>query len=223
MILKYKEWEFNIETEGINTLVIENPKLFRRVLSDFNNQMSGWIGGFSIFENLEERDIAKEVFLINSPFSESINDKRIIKKLYAGIKNDILTCDYEKFREIESVILSFLDATLFNNSLDLEIEDSIEILDLLKISGVKFRESYHDTDILDRLIQHVIAIHQFLDPALIVFTNIKGMFSKTEWYDFVKDMTLRNINLLLIENRNFYEPNLGENVYTIDIDLCEIY
>ena len=130
MILKHREWEFDIELDGVKILIIENPKLFRTVLSDLNNQILGFDGGFMLFNHLEEVKFNKEIVLVNSPFLESVNERKLLNKLYLEIKEDILEGEYERYREIEASIITFLEEIIFNNNIDLELTDSIEIQDL---------------------------------------------------------------------------------------------
>lgn len=91
MILQHESWNFEIDLEGINTIVVENPKFFRTILNDLNAQTSGWEGGFSLYEDMKEKSIKKEIVLIQSPYIVSINERKIISKLYEEIKNDILS------------------------------------------------------------------------------------------------------------------------------------
>ena len=223
MILKHREWEFDIELDGVKILIIENPKLFRTVLSDLNNQILGFDGGFMLFNHLEEVKFNKEIVLVNSPFLESVNERKLLNKLYLEIKEDILEGEYERYREIEASIITFLEEIIFNNNIDLELTDSIEIQDLLKIAKVKFREGLNIIDIIEKIIQHAIIIQEFLNPQALIYTNIRGMFLESEWQNFIKEIILHNINLLIIENKPNYVPIKEEKVYIIDKDYCEIY
>ncbi|NLY09587.1 MAG: type II-A CRISPR-associated protein Csn2 [Tissierellia bacterium] len=223
MILQHEAWNFEIDLEGINTIVVENPKLFRTILNDLNAQTSGWEGGFSLYEDLKEKSIKKEIILIQSPYIASINERKIIGKLHEEIKNDILSGEFEKFRQLESEILKFADEMTFNNSIELEIGNSIEIVDLLKIAGVKFREEIGNVDIIDKMAQYAIIMQQFINPTAQSYTNIKGMFMEDEWEDFIKELRINRVNLLLFENHHTYGEKEGEKIYTIDMDYCEIY
>lgn len=49
------------------------------------------------------------------------------------------------------------------------------------------------------------------------------MFLESEWQNFIKEIILHNINLLIIENKPNYVPIKEEKVYIIDKDYCEIY
>lgn len=223
MILKHEKWEFDIVLEGVTLLVIENRKLFRCVLNDINNQSIGLDGGFTLFSNLDEHQIQKEIVLVNTPFTASINDRKIISKLHTELKKDIISEEYDKFSEIENAILSFFTSLVFNHSIDLEVGKSIEILDLLRIAQVKFIEEDHYLDLIDRMVQYAIVVQEFINPTAIVYSNIKSMFLDDEWKIFVNELHVRDINALIIENKNVGIPKLERMVYTIDEDLCELY
>lgn len=223
MILKHEKWEFDIVLEGVTLLVIENRKLFRCVLNDINNQSIGLDGGFTLFSNLDEHQIQKEIVLVNTPFTASINDRKIISKLHTELKKDIISEEYDKFSEIENAILSFFTSLVFNHSIDLEVGKSIEILDLLRIAQVKFIEEDHYLDLIDRMVQYAIVVQEFINPTAIVYSNIKSMFLDDEWKIVVNELHVRDINALIIENKNVGIPKLERMVYTIDEDLCELY
>ena len=78
-------------------------------------------------------------------------------------------------------------------------------------------------DIIEKIIQHAVIIQEFLSPEALIYTNIRGMFLDNEWQDFIKEIRLHNINLLIVENRSNYVSVKGEKVYIIDKDYCEIY
>ncbi|WP_425538589.1 type II-A CRISPR-associated protein Csn2 [Microaceticoccus formicicus] len=222
MILTHREWNFNIEIEGLNTIIIENPKLYRRILMDIDNQLSGLEGGFTLINELKEVKISSELYLVRSPFLISINDKKIINKLYAELKGDVISSEFDRFQELERSILSFVNEIIFNNSIGLEVDCSIEIEDIFKLTGVKFCE---DTgkDIIERLLEHALIVQDYLMPSAIVYLNTRSLFSDIEWCDFTKELSVRNINAIFIERYGGAVSKLIEKRYTIDEDLCEIY
>lgn len=223
MILKYKDWSFSIHLKGVNTLIIENPKLFREMLTDINNQYAGMEGGFYLYDDFKEYSVNKELELINSPLLQSVNDKKIISKLYEELKREIVESEYERFKEIENNIIGFLKELIFNSNVKLDINESIEISDILKISGVKIQEQFFDFNLMGKLLQGLIVLNQFIHPKAIVCINIRDLFSKEEWEEFVKEVILRDINLVIIESHHNGVVISDENIYTIDKDLCEIY
>lgn len=223
MILKYKDWSFSIPLKGVNTLIIENPKLFREMLTDINNQYAGMEGGFYLYDDFKEYSVNKELELINSPLLQSVNDKKIISKLYEELKREIVESEYERFKEIENNIIGFLKKLIFNSNVELDINESIEISDVLKISGVKIQDQFFDFNLTGKLLQGLIVLDIFIHPKAIVCINIRDLFSKEEWEEFVKEVILRGINLVIIESHHNGVVISDEKIYTIDKDLCEIY
>lgn len=222
MILKHREWNFTIDLEAINTIVIENPKLYRSILMDLENQLLGMEGGFTLFNKLKEVKLSSELFLVRTPFSISLNDRKIINKLYTEIKADIISSEYGKYQELENSILTFVNEVIFNNSIELEVNSSIEIEDIFKLTGLKFSKDIGQ-DIIERLLEHAIIIHDYLTPAAIVYLNTRPLFSDKEWGDFIKELSIRNINAIFIERYSESVSKIIEKRYTIDEDLCEIY
>lgn len=223
MILKYKDWSFSIHLKGVNTLIIENPKLFREMLTDINNQYAGMEGGFYLYDDFKEYSVNKELELINSPLLQSVNDKKIISKLYEELKREIVESEYERFKEIENNIIGFLKELIFNSNVELDINKSIEISDVLKISGIKIQDQFFDFNLTGKLLQGLIVLDIFIHPKAIVCINIRDLFSKEEWEEFVKEVILRDINLIIIESHHNGVVISDEKIYTIDEDLCEIY
>lgn len=73
------------------------------------------------------------------------------------------------------------------------------------------------------MVQYAIVVQEFINPTAIVYSNIKSMFLDDEWKIFVNELHVRDINALIIENKNVGIPKLERMVYTIDEDLCELY
>lgn len=223
MTLKHDGWEFEVELEGIITIIIEEPRLFRKVLIDLTEQMSGREGSFMVFEGYKELSFSKVFFLIKTPFERVLGERKLINALLGDLKKEIVEMHYDKYRALEMNIIQFLSEVLSNSHISVDMSDGIEIMDLLKIAGVRFQDQFEDEELIEYILQYLSVIKAFLNPATIILTNFKTFFGDDEWERFTEEVTLQGIDLLLIERSNYHLPKCNETVYTIDRDLCEIF
>ncbi len=221
MILIHPAWQFEIKVKEFNTLIIENTELFRDIITEFDGQMKGEEGKFLLIDNLKEKKISGELVLVHSPFDVGLNERKILNRVFTDVEKDIVGMEIERYAEIESMILQFMENILLNSSIDLEINDSIRIADFLKMVGLKIYEE--KTSIVEKITNYTRTVGTFLQPSAIVFVNTRFFFTEIELANFVNEMKLAEIGIIMLEHYNDKLSIPGENLYTIDKDLCEIY
>lgn len=84
MKLVYTELEkqFVFQENSVQVLIIENKLLFRRMLEDFNKQVEGGDGGFTLSADNKILRLDKEAALVLNPFNLEINSRKALTGLY---------------------------------------------------------------------------------------------------------------------------------------------
>lgn len=77
---------FDTECDKINTLIIENPVLFRSLLQDITDQLSGLDGKAVLSENSKLLNIAKKLELLDRFIPFDLNSKAINSKIVADLE-----------------------------------------------------------------------------------------------------------------------------------------
>ena len=131
------EWE---ENEFL-TLVVEDSKLMSILACDFikNIDENNWV----ISENGKIVDFAKYVDIIFNPFSVSLNQRKLLNKLYEisefNIKSGSLLFEWNTLQEN---IIEFVENLKDNLDYDLQYTNKIDIKDVLKLTELDYRKTF---------------------------------------------------------------------------------
>lgn len=92
MTFAYSQIELYVDSEDkVLTLIIEHPDFFYTVLNDINDQIEGETGFSVISCNAKLISFAKQATMITEFVPFEMNRKELISKLYAHLKNALLT------------------------------------------------------------------------------------------------------------------------------------
>lgn len=223
MIMKYKKYNFEIPVEGVQTLVIENPKEYREFILNLLRQIDGEVGDLKFYENLEEKNMKNKIIFSANPFFLDINNRRIIDSLYKNMQELILTEKFEEYKELESKIYNFLSSLLINEHIDVELNEEIDTKKLFQAANIHIADLNSNNDLLENISQYISVIKRYTNIEIMIFINLRAMFEKEEWKNLVQDIKKSNICLFNIETYSSFVEVPGEKIYIIDKDLCEIF
>lgn len=223
MIMKYKKYNFEILVEGVQTLVIENPKEYREFILNLLSQIDGEEGDLKFYENLEEKNLKNKIIFSGTPFFLNINNRRIIDSLYKNMQELILTEKFEEYKELESKIYNFLSSLLVNEHIDVELNEEIDTKKLFQAANIHIADLNSNNDLLENISQYISVIKRYTNIEIMIFINLRTMFEKEEWKNLVQDIKKSDICLFNIEIYSSFVEVPGEKIYIIDKDLCEIF
>lgn len=226
MKLVYKNIEYilNLEENKVPVYIIENQKLFFKMLQDLHRQVNmSEEGNFALFDDKnKELNISKNFLLISDVFNINFHDKKIINSIFSILKEESLSEENYSLRlETENKLKDFLQVLISSFEFPLEINEKFEYESLFKIFNIKIQENYEN--FLEKIIDYLKIITRLTSIKYIVFINLKTFLSKNELEKLYKESFYNKINIILFEN---YENNCIINVekrIIIDSDLCEIY
>lgn len=205
------EEPFYIDSSYINVLVLENPSSMYAYAKELSDQINGKAGRFIC-------DELKSCLIVSDYLNFTINDKKILTKLYQSLYA-IVTEDYVlEYADIQSRIFSLLENLNAGAQYPLDYTPEFQAVDLFKGCRVKFDE---DATLIERLVAFVKISASLLKVKCLFFVNLKTVINEFDLQCLYKEAKLEDIPLFLIENK-FMKTLTGEKVRIIDIDFCEI-
>ena len=208
------EWE---ENEFL-TLVVEDPKLMSVLACDFIKTIdeNNWV----ISENGKMVDFSKYVDVIFNPFSVSLNQRKLLNKLYEisefNIKSGSLLFEWNTLQEN---IIEFVENLKDNFDYDLQHTDKVDIKDVLKLTELKFNES---STIIEKLLDYLVLANDILKVKLFVFFNLKTYLNLDEINYIFEQARYHKFSILFIERFDVFKKIEGEKIVVIDVDKCAI-
>ena len=203
----------------IHTIVFENKKYYRENILELIRQHKGYEGNFILSNNNKE---VKNSYFISDLFNIDINNKKIITKIYGELLK-IVTDDIAEYNKITSYIREYFETLVFNNNLDLEYNDEVEVNSLLKLGDFKIQ--FEESNFLEKLIKFLKVLVELCNIKVIFIVGLYRVFSVEEVEKIYKEVCLNKINIINIESeqQNIKESDCyNELVYIFDQDNCEI-
>ena len=128
-----------LEENIVDIFVIENPRVMTNViLNTIDNAKS--YSKILLIENDGEDIPSTKYELITSPFTISLNSKKILGSALKDIEASICDNYFDKFQEINTDILNLLDQAILDLPYDISFDCIKDIKDLIKICDITFEE-----------------------------------------------------------------------------------
>ena len=217
-------WQRQIVLEDnlIHTIVFENKKYYRENILELIRQHKGYEGSFILSNNNKEVSFDKNSYFISDLFNIDINNKKIITKIYGELLKDI-TDDIAEYNKITSYIREYFETLVFNNNLDLEYNDEVEVNSLLKLGDFKIQ--FEESNYLEKLIKFLKVLVELCNIKVIFIVGLYRVFSVEEVKKIYKEVCLNKINIINIESEQQgikKSDCYNELVYIFDKDNCGI-
>ena len=201
------------------TLVIENPIFYRNFIMDLLLQSQNCSSRFTISNGNIVLDASKEVEIITDIFNVSFDSKAIQNKINQLIFEEFNISDYtlaELLNKINEVGASIVSSLNFEVNY-MPISDFNGILKLLG-----FYIETENLSLPEKIMEYIGFLNLYCGKKLFIILNLKSALTQEEFFEFVKLLRYKKINILLIENQKGEIVEENENVRIIDNDLCEI-
>lgn len=212
---------FEITNQYVNTIVIENRKLFYNLCSDIYNQTEGLDGKVVLSKKDTPIPIAKNLELINDFIGFNINRKPLINKIIGALEN--IAIDAEHYLNTNR-LLSDIEQSVNEWSFPLScniVTSKINVTNVLKAVGIEICDDYVGiSGQAEKIIDYMELVREFDKDKLFITVNMRSFFPDSILTDFIKTVLDHDFKLLMIENCS-YEKLPRENRRTIDEDYCE--
>ena len=219
-----REWHRQIELEEnvIHTLVFENKLYYREIILELLKQHKGLEGNFVLSEKNREIAFDKNSYFISNLFNIDINNKKILTKVYATLQKQVEE-DIIEYNQLISVIKRYFERLIFNNNLDLEQDEEIDVMALLKLGD--FKIYFEESNYLEKITKYMKVLIDLCGVKVIFLIGLHSIFNNDEIRQFYKEICLNKIKIVNIETQQFSDySNEGykELIYIFDKDNCEI-
>ena len=220
MIFQYKGFNFKIDFEdkSIFSLIIENKKLYRKVIEDLINNISIDDGNIILSENNKLIVPEKEIFVFSDYFNFDVN-KFVLNKYYKELKNLSENEFFDETVEIKETLRNYV-TKLIKNEYSVKLEEDLDISQILKAFGIKFQRN---EDLLLNLFEWIKILNELLGYEIFFFINLENFLSDDELVEFSKFILYNKYKVVFLENFNRNKLFDDDNLIIIDNDLCEIF
>ena len=220
MIFQYKGFNFKIDFEdkSIFSLIIENKKLYRKVIEDLINNISIDDGNIILSENNKLIVPEKEIFVFSDYFKFDVN-KFVLNKYYKELKNLSENEFFDETVEIKETLRNYV-TKLIENEYSVKLEEDLDISQILKAFGIKFQRN---EDLLLNLFEWIKILNELLGYEIFFFINLENFLSDDELVEFSKFILYNKYKVVFLENFNRNKLFDDDNLIIIDNDLCEIF
>ena len=220
MIFQYKGFNFKIdfENKSIFSLIIENKKLYRKIIEDLINNTSIDDGNIILSKNNKLIVPEKEIFVFSDYFNFDVN-KFVLNKYYKELKNLSENDFFDETLEIKEVLRDYV-TKLVENEYSIKLEEDLDISQILKAFGVKFQRN---EDLLLNLFEWIKILNELLGYEIFFFINLENFLSNDELVEFSKFILYNKYRVVFLENFNRNKLFDNDNLIIIDSDLCEIF
>jgi CRISPR-associated protein, csn2 family len=220
MIFQYKGFNFKIDFEdkSIFSLIIENKKLYRKVIEDLINNIIIDDGNIILSKNNKLIVPEKEIFVFSDYFNFDVN-KFVLNKYYKELKNLSENDFFDETLEIKEVLRNYV-TKLVENEYSIKLEEDLDISQILKAFGVKFQRN---EDLLLNLFEWIKILNELLGYEIFFFINLENFLSDDELVEFSKFILYNKYKVVFLENFNRNRLFDDDNLIIIDNDLCEIF
>ena len=220
MKFQYKGFNFKIDFEDISifSLIIENKKLYRKVIEDLINNISIDDGNIILSENNKLIVPEKEIFVFSDYFNFDVN-KFVLNKYYKELKNLSENEFFDETVEIKETLRNYV-TKLIENEYSVKLEEDLDISQILKAFGIKFQRN---EDLLLNLFEWIKILNELLGYEIFFFINLENFLSDDELVEFSKFILYNKYKVVFLENFNRNKLFDDDNLIIIDNDLCEIF
>ena len=220
MIFQYQGFNFKIdfENKSIFSLIIENKKLYRKIIEDLINNISIDDGNIILSKNNKLIVPEKEIFVFSDYFNFDVN-KFVLNKYYKELKNLSENEFFDETVEIKETLRNYV-TKLIENEYSVKLEEDLDISQILKAFGIKFQRN---EDLLLNLFEWIKILNELLGYEIFFFINLENFLSDDELVEFSKFILYNKYKVVFLENFNRNKLFDDDNLIIIDNDLCEIF
>lgn len=220
MIFQYKGFNFkiNFEEKNIFSLIVENKKIYRKIIENLINNTGVEDGNIILSKNNKLIVPEKEIFVFLDYFNFDIN-KFVLNKYYKELKNLSENEFLNETLEIKEILLGYINK-LTENNYSLKFDDDLDISQILKAFSIKFEKS---EELLLNLFEWVKILNEILGYEIFFFINLGNFLSNNELLEFSKFMLYNKYKVVFLENFSRNKLSDNDNIIIIDNDLCEIF
>ncbi len=217
-LFKFSAAPISFEESCIHTLVMENKRLFRHVLTSF--EFSSCEDFFVFSENFEPFDFEKKGCFIGNVLNVDVNNKKLSAKINGYLESLINAELPEKTGNVKTALYNLGEALSDYTDYDFCFRQDFDALTIVKLLDFKLcRDEYTEQEVF---IKYVNMLLKYLGTKVFVTVNLFLYFDEDELRNIFETLAINNIYVLNLEGFN---PECLKDLccfHIIDSDLCSI-
>ena len=215
MLLNNYENDLIFDGSYVNAIEILNKKAFYKMLSDVN-QLNEQDNITFIFQN-EIIDIHDKITILYDFINFDFNNKKLLNSIINLINENVTDIQREDINKCYKKVTNIYSKIISNFEVNIKINEEFCIQAITKLLKpcISLKNS-----LLDNLLLLIDIESEFKLSKLLVFVNLKDYLENNELVELYKYAIYKEINLLLIDNRQHITNKL-EKKLLIDEDLIE--
>lgn len=220
IISEYFDNSFELKSEVINTLLIENRELFISFIKQLYIEMSTEEGKIILQDDLKEISFKKYAELIIDPFALDPNNAKNLKKLYEKIIDNSSNEEiYEKRLVFENALKDYVEEIVFLSDYEL-IYDNLDYQNIFK--AVNLHIDTETKNLASVIIDYMRISSDLSGAKLFIFVNLDNFLTDADLIELQNFICYNNIIVFCLQNQLKRKLIENENLRIIDEDLCEI-
>ncbi len=210
---------FDTRQPRVNSVVIENPSFFLRIMTDIYSQINGNDGDGVLSENDTPISFSKNAELLDHFVPFELNQRALLTKIASVLEKTALQAEFysetmQLLRECENQLTRWA----FERSCDV-IFPKLSVASLIKCAGPELREEYDS--LAEKILDYIELVHEYDRRKLFFTVNLRAYLTQGETELFMESILSHQFHVLMLENRE-YPRCSHERRLIIDNDLCEI-
>ena len=212
--------EININKDKVQTIVIEEPRMFYEIANDIYRQINGDSGNTVISENYVPIQLSRSADIITQFIPFTLNRKDILSSVYSEIKEKSLNVSFygatqELYAHIEKYLYDLIEDE--DNEMDLCCPDDISAI--LKAFDLHIVET--DKKLNEKPFEYILVLRKYKKRSVFITVGLRNYITNREAEDLFQSILLNGITLICLESKDSLILK-NESRIIIDNDLCII-
>ena len=212
--------EVSLPLDKVQSIVIENPKLYYEITYDIYSQINGQSGDTVISENYVPVQLNKSADMATQFVPFTAKRKDIISAVCADLKvKSVNDTFYTPTQEMYSYIEKYLYSLVEDVSAEVDFDRPEDISAVLKAFNLHIVET--DKRLHEKYLEYVLALREYKKISVFITAGLRDYITNKEAEDLFQSVLLNEIALICIESKAS-DLLKNETRVIIDNDMCVI-
>lgn len=217
----YFENALRIEENSFCHVVIENPSLYRRFLSDLDKSISDEEDCFGVKDDGKESALSSIAFLVKHPLFIDIDEKKLSTVIQKDIASQMNEEGIQGFKELLNQIENWITSISLEYDVPVSYNSSLSPAALLKAFSVS--SSKYENGFVEEFIYQIKKVAMTYGKKLFIVLNAQDVFCPQELETIFQELMRHGIYLLLCSGRSPMSFAKSERIILLDKDLAELH
>lgn len=206
--------------ERVPVLVLEHPRIFRRMVWELSTQAAGETGEFVLSYDYEPLDCGDHLHVLRDYVALALDDRKLqnrFQTLLQSLLREELSFETDEFQQ---GAVRFLETVARHVEYPVSFSGGEYAVSLLK--ALKFQPVLDGEGPLERVIQYLELYHGLMKRQCFVLVEAHSYFTADELRSLFCMAAYRKCPLLLLEHHRPASLE-GEDIRLIDEQMCELH